>query len=239
MIFLECPKSVGKVLHGNSYLWSMMKRSSVSRMQRFTYSQILCYVLGRWIRTQHQILFGNSSWIGSQIHQNTELWTQLMENRWNSSGIFSQDSSHCSSSKKSKSSWTKWANQNKSKDELSFCRCSMTSYVELKTMKKERIANSTFVSLFAKRFPAGHWSCPRAWIRNKMVLYLQRKITRRMVQSRWIDDDQIRRKRTSSVPSHEFIVSRNAQKQRRWKIICTLLCRWEYDGNCFSYNYFC
>ena len=25
----------GKVLHGNSYLWSMMKKSSVSRMQKF------------------------------------------------------------------------------------------------------------------------------------------------------------------------------------------------------------
>ena len=31
MKFLECLKSVGKVLHGNSYLWSMTKKSSVSR----------------------------------------------------------------------------------------------------------------------------------------------------------------------------------------------------------------
>ena len=36
--FLECLKSVGKVLHGNSYLWLIMKKSSVSRMQRFMYS---------------------------------------------------------------------------------------------------------------------------------------------------------------------------------------------------------
>ena len=34
----------------------------------------------------------------------------------------------------------------------------MTSHGELKTMKMECIANSTFVSLFAKRFPAGRWS---------------------------------------------------------------------------------
>ena len=34
----------------------------------------------------------------------------------------------------------------------------MTSYVELKKMKKECIANATFVSLFAQRFPAGRWS---------------------------------------------------------------------------------
>ena len=33
--------------HGNSYLWSVMKKSSVSRMERFVYSQILCYVLER------------------------------------------------------------------------------------------------------------------------------------------------------------------------------------------------
>ena len=37
----------GKILHQNSYLWSMMKKSSVSRMRRFMYFQILCYVLER------------------------------------------------------------------------------------------------------------------------------------------------------------------------------------------------
>ena len=31
MRFLECLKSVAKILHGNNYLWSMMKKSSVSR----------------------------------------------------------------------------------------------------------------------------------------------------------------------------------------------------------------
>ena len=47
MRLLECLSSAGKVLHGNSCLWSAMKKSSVSRMPRFTYSQILCYVLER------------------------------------------------------------------------------------------------------------------------------------------------------------------------------------------------
>ena len=56
MRFLECLKSAGQFLHGNNSLWSMMKKSSVSRMQRITYFQILCYVLETWIRTQHQIL---------------------------------------------------------------------------------------------------------------------------------------------------------------------------------------
>ena len=31
---------------------------------------------------------GSDSWDGSKIHHNTELWTQLTENRWNSSGLF-------------------------------------------------------------------------------------------------------------------------------------------------------
>ena len=107
--FWECPKAAGKVLHGNNYLWSMMKKSSVSCMQRFMYSQIMWYVLERWIRTQHQILFGNDSWIGSKIHHNTEHWTESTENRWNSSGIFSQDSPHCSSATKLKSYCWDWA----------------------------------------------------------------------------------------------------------------------------------
>ena len=113
---------------------SMMKKSSVSRMQRFMYFQILCYVLERWIRTQHQMLVGKKSWVGSWVHHNTELWTQLTESRWNWSGIFSKDSPHCSSSAKSKSSWPKWAIHHNSKDESSSCRCSMTSHGDLKTM---------------------------------------------------------------------------------------------------------
>ena len=79
---------------------------------------------------------------------------------------------------------------------------------------------------------------PRTWIRNKVVLHLQWKTWRRMGQSRWIDDDQIQRKRTPSFPSHESVVSRNTQKQRRWKIIYTLLCRWWYDWICFSHKHF-
>ena len=135
MRFLECLKSAGKILHGNNYLWSMMKRSSVSRMQRLMYSQILCYVLERWTRTRHQILLGNNSWIGSKIHHHTEHWTQLTENRWNSSGIFPRIH-YIAAHPRSPKVHEKWANQNNSKDELSSCRWSMTSFGELKTMNR-------------------------------------------------------------------------------------------------------
>ena len=43
------------------------------------------------------------------------------------------------------------------------------------------------------------------------------------------DDVDIRRKRTPNLPCHESIVQRSAQKQRRWKIVDTLLCRFGND----------
>ena len=157
-------------------------------------------------------MFGNSSWVGSKIHRNTELWTQSKENQWNSSGIFSQDSLHCSSSTKSKSSWAKCAIQNNSKDESPSCRCSMTSYGDLKTMKRNVLVIPHLCLCSQKDFQqdVGH----------------SLDLGRKMGSSRWTDDDQIRRKRTPSFPSKESVLSRHAQKQRRWKIIFSLLCRW-------------
>ena len=37
----------GKILHGSIYLWLVVRKSSVSRTQRFTYFQILYYALER------------------------------------------------------------------------------------------------------------------------------------------------------------------------------------------------
>ena len=53
------------------------------------------------------------------------------------------------------------------------------------------------------------------------------------------DDDNTRRKRTPSLPSHEPSVQKSAKKQRRWKIIDPLLSRQGNDYNCFSHNFFC
>ena len=134
MRFMGWIQWVGKILHGDNNLWSVMKKSSVSRTRGFTYFQILWYALERCIRTQHQILFRKNSWVGSKIHHNTELWTQSTVSRWNSSGILFQDPPHCSSATKSKSSCQKWAIQHNLKDGSSSCRCLMTSYGDLQTM---------------------------------------------------------------------------------------------------------
>ena len=114
---------------------------------------------------------------------------------------------------------------------------SMTSYVDLKTMNRKVLLTPHLCLYLQKDFQQD--VVPRTWIRKGVVSYLHWQTTRRMGQSRWIDDDQIQRKRTPSFPSNESILSRNSEKQRRWKIINTLLCRWGYDQNCFSHNNFC
>ena len=115
---MEWIQLAGRILHGTINLWLVRKKSSVYRMQRFMYFQILYYVLAGWTRTHNQILLGKTSWRGSKVHQNTKLWTQLMVSQWNSSGIFSQDSPHCSSATKSKRSCQKWAKRFHTTDHL-------------------------------------------------------------------------------------------------------------------------
>ena len=135
MRFLEWLQLTGKILHGNTYLRSMMRKSSVSRMRRFTFSySVLC--LGK----VNQNPTSNSAW--EEKLSRFKDWPQYRtldtidgeptEFEWN---IF-QGFTHCSSSTKSTSSWPKWAIHHHSKDELSSCRCSMTSYGDLKTMNK-------------------------------------------------------------------------------------------------------
>ena len=87
-----------------------------------------------------------------------------------------------------------------------------------------RWGSTTFVSLFAKRFPAGRWSFLGPGSEKKWYsVYIDgpRGEWDRVAELMMI---KIRRKRTPSFPNHESSVPRNAQKHRRWKIIDTLLC---------------
>ena len=100
---MEWKQLAGKTLHGSICPWLVMNKSSVYCAQKSTYSQILYCVLERWTRTLNQIWHGKTDWRGSEIHNNTELWTELMVSQWNSSGTSSQDSPHCRSATKFKS----------------------------------------------------------------------------------------------------------------------------------------
>ena len=71
-----------------------MKKSSVSRTQKITYSQILCYALENEREPTIKCCLGGQVDVVQRVHHNTELWTQLMVSEWNSSGISSQDSPH-------------------------------------------------------------------------------------------------------------------------------------------------
>ena len=75
---------------------------SLQRTKVYVFSDsVLCP--GKIHKNPNQTMHGNKDWSGSKVHQSTELWTELMVSRWNSSGIFSPDSPHCSCATKSKS----------------------------------------------------------------------------------------------------------------------------------------
>ena len=102
--------------------------------------------------------------------------------------------------------------------------------------KKECESSAQFVSLYAKRFGAGQWSFLGPGSEKKWY-----SISGDSPQGEW---DRIAEQMmlTFAESTHPVFrstspLSRGAQKQRRWKIINTLLCRWWYDWNCFSHNF--
>ena len=74
-----------------------------------------------------------------------------MVSRWNSSGIFSQDSTRCSSVKKSIVYCTDWEKHQK---------ISQVNDISCRTKDNETecLANARLVPLYARRFGKGHWS---------------------------------------------------------------------------------
>ena len=185
-------------------------KKSVSCTQRSTCSQILYYALERWTRTHSQTLHGKKDWRGSKVHQNTELWTKLMVSQWNSSGISSQDSPHCSSVTKSKSYCQDWAyNQKTSLDGLSSCRCSTTSHGDLKTIKKNanQVLNS-FLSMRRDLEQDNGQSSDLEQKRNGTPVKTVHKENGTELQT--------------SIPIHESIIQKSVWEPRWWKIVNTL-----------------
>ena len=108
-----------------------------SRWQKFMNSQILCCVLGKSVSSLSPTKNGEPNWIGLRTLSNTDNCIESMESRWNSSGWFSQDSLRCRFSTKSKNLWKPWdVNQKDSRKGLSSCRCTTTSYGEIRITNK-------------------------------------------------------------------------------------------------------
>ena len=85
--FWSVSYQLGRLFMETNYHWSMMKKSSVCRMQRFMFFRIPCYILERWIRTQHKTMFGKKklSWFKDSPQYRTldTIDGEPMEFEWN------------------------------------------------------------------------------------------------------------------------------------------------------------
>ena len=121
---------------------------------------------------------------------------------------------------------------------LSSCRCSTTSHGDQKTTRKNasQMLNSFLLLQKVSEKDNGHSSDLDRRKSGILSVKTVHKVNGAKWLRRWWWHSQ---KADTSLPSHETIVQRSAQKQRRWKIVDTLLCRPGNDQNCFSHNYFC
>ena len=105
--------------------------------------------------------------------------------------------------------------------------------------ERECNANADLVSIFARKFPPGRWSF--------LVFGSEKKWYSTCIdrpQGEWdgVAELMMIKFGESGHPvfwATESIVPWIAQKQRRWKIINTVMCRRWFAWNCFSHNIFC
>ena len=186
---------------------------SVSRTQRFTYFQILHNALERWLSTQHQILFGKTDWRGSEVHQNTELWTELMVSQWNSSAIFPRIH-HIAALQQSPRVLVEMSTEPEDfSGRIVFT--SMFNDISWRSRENERECEliAQLVSMYAKRFSPGRWSFFRPGSEKKWCSTHEHK-----PQGEWdrVAEQMMMEFSESGHPVFrtKSIVTRNAQKQR-------------------------
>ena len=90
-----------------------------------------------------------------------------------------------------------------------------------KDNETECIAYSTLVFIFAKRCPAGRWAFLGPGSETKLYSTDKERPGGEWDRVAELMMIKFGGKRTPSFPSHESVVSRNARKQRRWKISYT------------------
>ena len=172
--FLEWIQLTGKILHGSIYLWSVMKKSSVSRMQRFMYFRILCYALERCNRNQSQILCANSIWIwfkdSSKYRTLDTIDGEPMEFEWN---IFPGFTilQLCNKVQEFMSEMSDQPEEFKGRIIFMSMFNNISWWSEDNEQECESDADP--VSIYARRFPPGRWSsrvhCPEERLKTKEV----------------------------------------------------------------------
>ena len=89
----------------------------------------------------------------------SKIWIELMDNLWNSSGRFSQESLQWVSSKRLNRWWENYSvNRRTSKAGSSSRQCLTTLCRIQKEMNESCENNSKTIEQFARRFPRSHWS---------------------------------------------------------------------------------
>ena len=109
----------------------------------------------------------------------------------------------------------------------------------IKDNEQECIANATLVSSFAKVFPARRWSFLGPGSAAKWYSTCNER-----PQGEWnrVAELMMIKFRESGhpvFPSHESIVQRNAEKQRRWKLSIHFCADGDTIESVFRTNYFC
>ena len=104
-------------------------------------------------------MHGRTDWSGSKVHRNTEPWTELMVNQWNSSEKIRPGFTTLQLSHKVQELLLRLGETPKNFTGRIIC---MSMFNDIswgsRDNKKERESNVRLVSLFAKRFGAGQWS---------------------------------------------------------------------------------
>ena len=161
--------------------------------------------------------------------------SRIGSNRRGANGIrveFSQDSLHYRFSPRYRKWRTKCSvNMSKSQGESSSCQCTMTLYVEKN--RKHRTVYCEFQNRGRR--------CKK--IRARTLVVSRRRTEKEWYGSNtykpngqkgwccWTHAAQLQRKRTSRVPWNQCFETKSFEKQRRWKIVYTLL--WWFT-NCWS-----
>ena len=113
--------------------------------------------------------------------------------------------------------------------------------IEWRNQNNERVclANASIVGCYAKRFPFGSLVSSRIRFRNEMECDRLSHAWRSFEQSCRTHDAEPQWKWSTDISCHQRIGPRSIEKQRRWKIIQSLLRGWSNHWDNFTHCYFC
>ena len=224
---LDWKQLVGKIIHGNTCRWLVMKELSIFNATKVYVFSDSVWCLGKILENPQS----NDAWdqrLGwlksSQNYRNFDrIDGEPMEFEWN----ISKDSTRCSSVDTREF-------HKKNHNHVDVQRHLLWNKRQRNRMSGKHKNRISVCEKVWQRTMVIYWS----YFWEVVVLYQWRQSTRNMGQYCWKDVVGIRRKQMSNFPRYEPIVQRSNQMQRTWKIVYTLLCRFGDDFNCFSHSNF-